>query len=72
MQIWQLLAYSKLLIPIVALTLPLISKKWIVDSGANQHTIASKSSLHDTVGVSKLDLLVSHPDGTSAKIEKKK
>ncbi|XP_052626898.1 uncharacterized protein LOC128133479 [Lactuca sativa] len=44
--------------------------KWIVDSGANQHMIASESLLHDTVDVSKLDLLVSHPNGTSAKIEK--
>ncbi|XP_052627603.1 uncharacterized protein LOC128134170 [Lactuca sativa] len=46
------------------------SKKWIVDSGANQHMIASESLLHDTVDVSKLELLVSHPNGTSAKIDK--
>ncbi|XP_023754962.1 uncharacterized protein LOC111903417 [Lactuca sativa] len=46
------------------------SHKWIVDSGANQHMIASESSLHDIVDVSKLDILVSHPNGTSAKIEK--
>ena len=32
--------------------------------------IASESLLHDTVDVSKLDLLVCHPNGTSAKIEK--
>ncbi|XP_052622581.1 retrovirus-related Pol polyprotein from transposon RE2 isoform X2 [Lactuca sativa] len=46
------------------------SQRWIVDSGANQHMIASESLLHDTVDVSKLDLLVCHPNGTSAKIEK--
>ncbi|XP_023734895.1 uncharacterized protein LOC111882761 [Lactuca sativa] len=45
-------------------------QKWIVDSGANQHMIASESFFHDTVDVSKLNLLVSHPNGTSAKIEK--
>ncbi|XP_052620925.1 uncharacterized protein LOC128126829 [Lactuca sativa] len=32
--------------------------------------IASESLLHDTVDLSKLDLLVCHPNGTSAKIEK--
>lgn len=31
--------------------------------------IASKSLLHDTVDVPKLDLLVSYPNGTSVKIE---
>nr|KAJ0213000.1 hypothetical protein LSAT_V11C400157850 [Lactuca sativa] len=46
------------------------NQKWIVDSGANQHMIASKSLLHDNVDVSQLNLLVSHPNGTSAKIEK--
>lgn len=46
------------------------SNKWIVDSGANQHMIASESLSYDTVDVSKLNLLVSHPNGTSAKIEK--
>ena len=45
-------------------------QKWIVDSGANQHMIASKSLLHDTMDVSKLNLLVSHPNRTSTKIEK--
>ena len=45
-------------------------QKWIMDSGANQHMIASESFLHDTVDVAKLDLLVSHPNGTSTKIEK--
>ena len=46
------------------------SQNWIVDSGANQHMIAYESLLHDTVDVSQLNLLVSHPNGTSAKIEK--
>lgn len=46
------------------------SNKWIVDSGVNRHMIASESLLYDTVDVSKLNLLVSHPNGTSAKIEK--
>ena len=45
-------------------------QKWIVDSGANQHMTASESLLKDTVDVSKLNLLVKHPNGTSAKIQK--
>ncbi|XP_052625052.1 uncharacterized protein LOC128132492 [Lactuca sativa] len=45
-------------------------QKWIVDSGADQHMIVSDSLLHDIVDVSKLDLLVSYPNGTLTKIEK--
>lgn len=46
-------------------------KKWLVNSGASQHMIASESLIHDTVDVSKLNLLISHRNGTSAEIEKK-
>ncbi|XP_042752826.1 uncharacterized protein LOC111921163 isoform X2 [Lactuca sativa] len=46
------------------------SQSWIVDSGANQHMIASESQLQDTVDVSKLNLLVKHPNGSSALINK--
>lgn len=45
-------------------------KKWIVDSGASQHMSASGSQLVDLVDVSKLNLMVDHPNGTSAKINK--
>ncbi|KAI3688864.1 hypothetical protein L2E82_46759 [Cichorium intybus] len=45
-------------------------KKWVVDSGANQHMTASESHLHDVVDVSKLDLKVAHPNGSSAQINK--
>ncbi|XP_052622644.1 uncharacterized protein LOC111911314 [Lactuca sativa] len=45
-------------------------QKWIDDSGANQHMTSSESLLQDTVDVSKLNLLVNHPNGSAAKIEK--
>lgn len=45
------------------------SKKWVVDSGANQHMTASGSNLCDTVDVSRLNLRVGHPNGSSAKID---
>lgn len=45
-------------------------KKWIVDSGANQHMTATESGLLDTIDVSKLNLRVDHPNGSSAKIDK--
>ena len=43
---------------------------WVVDSGANQHMTASESQLHDVVDVSQLNLKVSHPNGSSAQINK--
>lgn len=46
------------------------SKKWVVDSGANQHMTASESCLSDIVDVSKLNLKVAHPNGSSARINK--
>nr|KAJ0191767.1 hypothetical protein LSAT_V11C800422600 [Lactuca sativa] len=46
------------------------SQSWIVDSGANQHMIASESHLQDVIDVSKLNLLVKHPNGSSAPINK--
>ena len=46
------------------------SQSWIVDSGANQHMIASESQLKDVVDVSRLNLLVKHPNGSSAPINK--
>nr|GEW32669.1 hypothetical protein [Tanacetum cinerariifolium] len=47
-----------------------ISIGWIVDSGANQHMIASFKFLINVVDVSNLGLTVGHPNGTKAKIVK--
>ena len=44
-------------------------QNWVVDSNANQHMVASETQLRDTVDVSKLDLFVNHPNGSSAKIK---
>lgn len=44
--------------------------KWVFDSRANQNMIASESLLHDHVDVSKLNLRVTHPNGSSAQINK--
>ncbi|KAI3499188.1 hypothetical protein L1887_34981 [Cichorium endivia] len=44
--------------------------KWVVDSGASQHMTASESYLNDVVDVSKLNLKVGHPNGSSAHINK--
>ncbi|XP_023772322.1 uncharacterized protein LOC111920980 [Lactuca sativa] len=46
------------------------SQSWIVDSVANQHMIASESQLKDAIDVSKLNLSVKHPNGSSASINK--
>ena len=46
------------------------NKKWVVDSGANQHMIASESLLQNSIDVSKLNLRVGHPNDTSAPISK--
>lgn len=45
-------------------------QSWVVDSGANQHMTASESLLHDTVDVSNLNLIVCHPNGSTAQINK--
>lgn len=45
-------------------------RSWIVDSGATQHMIAFESQLSDTVDVSRLKLLVKHPNGSFAWINK--
>lgn len=45
-------------------------EKWIIDSGASQHMTASESHLSDLVDVSKLNLRVDHPNGSTAKIDK--
>ena len=47
-----------------------VNQRWVVDSGANQHMIASESLLCESVDVSKLNLRVGHPNGTSAPISK--
>ena len=44
--------------------------KWVVDSRASQHMISFESDLQDFVDVSKLNLRVSHPNGSSAQINK--
>lgn len=44
--------------------------KWVVDLGASQHMIASESLLDDSIEVSKLNLRVSHPNGSSSQINK--
>ncbi|XP_023733981.1 uncharacterized protein LOC111881823 [Lactuca sativa] len=45
-------------------------QKWVVDSGANQHMTTFESLLRDHVDVSKLNPRVSHPNGSSAQINK--
>ncbi|KAL4567640.1 hypothetical protein LXL04_023229 [Taraxacum kok-saghyz] len=54
----------------IALNSFVTGPKWVVDSGASQHMIASYSLLHDTVDVSNINFRVGHPNGTSAKIKK--
>ncbi|XP_071704459.1 uncharacterized protein [Rutidosis leptorrhynchoides] len=46
----------------------MVSKWWIIDSGANQHMISSSQNLSNVVNVSDLNLSVNHPNGTNAKI----
>ena len=46
------------------------NNKWIVDSGANHHTTKNDFKLNNIVDVSKLDLRVDHPNGSSARINK--
>ncbi|XP_071709208.1 uncharacterized protein [Rutidosis leptorrhynchoides] len=45
-------------------------KDWIIDSGANQHMICSDGDLFDEIDVSNMNIFVSHPNGTQAKIVK--
>lgn len=44
------------------------NKKWVIDSGANHHMTKNESRLNNVVDVSKLDLRVDHPNGSSTKI----
>ncbi|XP_023737486.1 uncharacterized protein LOC111885459 [Lactuca sativa] len=44
--------------------------KWVVDSGASQHMISPESHLQDSNDVSRLNIRVSHPNGSSAQINK--
>ncbi|XP_071712191.1 uncharacterized protein [Rutidosis leptorrhynchoides] len=46
------------------------SQGWIIDSGASQHMTASEHGLDNIVDVSDLNLQVSHPNGTKAKVKK--
>ncbi|KAK1431336.1 hypothetical protein QVD17_07793 [Tagetes erecta] len=43
---------------------------WIIDSGANQHMVASDCNLINCTNVVELNLTVSHPNGTKAHITK--
>ncbi|XP_071687186.1 uncharacterized protein [Rutidosis leptorrhynchoides] len=43
---------------------------WIIDSGASQHMTVSEKSLFNIVDVSDLNLHVTHPNGTKAKVNK--
>ncbi|GJU74442.1 ribonuclease H-like domain-containing protein [Tanacetum coccineum] len=45
-------------------------KKWIIDSGANQHMVLSKDLLDSIVDISDLNLTVEHPNRSVAKIKK--
>ncbi|XP_071704623.1 uncharacterized protein [Rutidosis leptorrhynchoides] len=45
----------------------MVSKGWIIDSGANQHMVSSSQNLSNVVNVSDLNLSVNHPIGTNAK-----
>lgn len=44
--------------------------KWVIDSGANQHMTSNDFELVNTVDVSKLNLKVDHPNGSTAEIKK--
>ncbi|XP_071727116.1 uncharacterized protein [Rutidosis leptorrhynchoides] len=46
----------------------MVSKGWIIDSGANQYMASSSQNLSNVVNVSDLNLSVNHPNGTNAKI----
>lgn len=46
------------------------NRNWIVDSGVSQHMIGSESQLMDVVDVSKLNIIVYHPNGSTTKIYK--
>ncbi|XP_071727474.1 uncharacterized protein [Rutidosis leptorrhynchoides] len=43
------------------------SKGWIIDSGANQHTVSTSQKLNNVVDITDLNLSVNHPNGTVAK-----
>ncbi|KAJ0435793.1 putative RNA-directed DNA polymerase [Helianthus annuus] len=43
---------------------------WVVDSGANQHMVKSDKNMTDCIDVSKYNMIVGHPNGTSAKVTK--
>ncbi|KAK1412979.1 hypothetical protein QVD17_34637 [Tagetes erecta] len=43
---------------------------WIIDSGANQHMVASDCCLINSTNVAEMNLTVSHPNGTKAHITK--
>ncbi|XP_071739803.1 uncharacterized protein [Rutidosis leptorrhynchoides] len=43
---------------------------WIIDSGASQHMTGSLKSLKNVFAVSKLGMIVGHPNGTVAQITK--
>ncbi|XP_071727921.1 uncharacterized protein [Rutidosis leptorrhynchoides] len=43
---------------------------WIIDSGANQHMVCNDDELFASVDVSNMNISVSHPNGTHAKIVK--
>ncbi|GJZ08307.1 ribonuclease H-like domain-containing protein [Tanacetum coccineum] len=45
-------------------------KRWIIDSGANQHMVLSEELLDSIVDISDLNLTVEHPNGLVAKIKK--
>lgn len=51
-------------------TSPNVNLGWIIDSGATQHMTGSSKGLLNTVDVSDLNMTVSHPNGTLAKIDK--
>ncbi|KAJ0521083.1 hypothetical protein HanIR_Chr10g0466781 [Helianthus annuus] len=44
------------------------SYNWVIVFGANQHMVMIDNDMYDCVDVSKCDLKVSHPNGTSAKV----
>nr|GEU98547.1 ribonuclease H-like domain-containing protein [Tanacetum cinerariifolium] len=43
---------------------------WIIDSGVNQHITSSTNNMKNVIDSSKLNIIVGHPNGTTAKIRK--
>lgn len=46
------------------------SSGWVIDSGANQHMVASEQGLENIVDISHLKLQVDHLNGTTTNINK--